>query len=367
MIRKVVIIDDEPWTRDVILRLGKWTELGLEVVGEASDGETGLALVQRVCPDVVITDIKMPGIDGIELVERLRKKGYQNPILVISGYGDYPYVRSALKLGVVDYLLKPIKAQELNQQLKRCVNSLSQAKIFDPTATTEVCFFADGWESSYFEVRSTIETALRIGNQLLIHQQLEKLETLLCQNEGETPPITIMIGIYYALLFSLQRYVGTMGIDRNAAFSNMSATFVFNRDTTIRQIMNHIEAMYCAVIDYLKKQQHMRLDVEAVRKFIDENYAQGINLEQTADTFHVTKEYMSKAFKQSQGMGFTEYVTSLRMRRAYDLITSQQVQLKEVGSMVGYFDLAHFYKTFKKFFGKTPGEVRDSLKKDNEQ
>lgn len=76
MIRKVVIIDDEPWTRDVILRLGRWSELGLEVVGEASDGKTGLALVQRLCPDVVITDVKMPGIDGIELVERLRRIGF---------------------------------------------------------------------------------------------------------------------------------------------------------------------------------------------------------------------------------------------------------------------------------------------------
>lgn len=365
MIRKVVIIDDEPWTRDVILRLGRWSELGLEVVGEASDGKTGLALVQRLCPDVVITDVKMPGIDGIELVERLRRIGFQNPILVISGYGDYLYVRNALKLGVVDYLLKPIKAQELNQQLKQCVNSLSQAEMFAPAATTEVCFFADGYEDRYYEVRNAIEMALRIGNTMLVRQQLEKLEMLIYQNEGETPPITIMIGIYYALLFSLQRYVGTMGINRSEVFANMSTTFVFNRDTTIRQIVNHIEAMYCSVIDYLKKQQHTRLDVEAVRKFIDENYTQGINLEQTADTFHVTKEYLSKTFKQSQGIGFSEYVTSLRMRQAYNLITSQQVQLKEVGAMVGYFDLAHFYKTFKKFFGKTPGEVRDSLKKDN--
>ena len=73
---------------------------------------------------------------------------------------------------------------------------------------------------------------------------------------------------------------------------------------------------------------------------------------------------LSKAFKADRKEGFSEYVTSLRMKRAYELIVEFDTPPKDVGAMVGYFDLAHFYKTFKKHFGKTPGEVRESLKKD---
>ena len=113
MARKVVIIDDEPWTRGVIIKLAQWDRLGLKVVGEAADGETGLELIRKVLPDIVITDVRMPRIGGIELVQKLRSEGFQIPILIISGYDDFAYVRSALKLGVTDYLLKPIKAQEL--------------------------------------------------------------------------------------------------------------------------------------------------------------------------------------------------------------------------------------------------------------
>ena len=115
MAHKVVIIDDEPWTRGVILKLGQWNQLGLEVVGEAADGETGLELIYKVLPDIIITDVRMPRIGGLELVQKLREQGYNVPVLIVSGYDDFSYVRSALQLGVTDYILKPVKAQELNQ------------------------------------------------------------------------------------------------------------------------------------------------------------------------------------------------------------------------------------------------------------
>ena len=74
MAHKVVIIDDEPWTRGVILKLGQWNQLGLEVVGEAADGETGLELIYKVLPDIIITDVRMPRIGGLELVQKLREQ-----------------------------------------------------------------------------------------------------------------------------------------------------------------------------------------------------------------------------------------------------------------------------------------------------
>ena len=128
-----------------------------------------------------------------------------------------------------------------------------------------------------------------------------------------------------------------------------------------------MKELYLGVLQHVEKQQQQRarLDIDAVCRYIKENYTQGITLEQTADIFHVSKEYLSKAFKAHMNEGFAEYVTALRMKRAYELITDYHAQLKDVGAMVGYYDLAHFYKTFKKYYGKTPGEVRDSLKIDN--
>lgn len=367
MIRKVVIIDDEPWTRGVITKLGQWDRLGLEVVGEATDGETGLALINRVLPDIVITDVRMPRIGGIELVQKLREQGYNVPILIISGYDDFSYVRSALKLGVTDYILKPVKAQELNQQLQRCVDILEKEDVAKPKVVMQAGFFADGWDDQYSGIRQNLEFALYTCNCQIIEQQFCELLRVICEYEGERPSITAMIGVYYALLYPLQKYIDTIGAKRETALGEKEPIYVFSRDNTVEQMLLFVKNLYLNALRHVEKQQQQRtkLDIEAVCRYIKENYTQGITLEQTADVFHVSKEYLSKAFKAHMNEGFAEYITALRMKRAYELITDYHAQIKDVGAMVGYYDLAHFYKTFKKYYGKTPGEVRDSLKIDN--
>lgn len=367
MLRKVVIIDDEPWTRGVIMKLTHWSRLNLEVVGEAGDGEAGLELIRRVSPDIVITDVRMPKINGIELTKILREEGFGNPILIISGYNEFSYVRSALQLTVTDYLLKPIKGTELNQQLERCIKVLEQSSNNIYPKIITYGFFVDGWEEVFSNIRQNLMIALCAHNYSSIDQSFNRLYEEVCRHESEQPHIAIMIGIYYSLLLNLQQYIETIGVSCNEIFGSNIPTFVFCHDNTLRQTIDFIKELYTNAIRQSEKLhcQHSKLDIELVSKYLHENYTQGVTLEQTAEVFHVTKEHLSKVFKLHCGEGFTEYVTGLRMKRARELIVDYEVPLKEVAYMVGYLDLAHFYKTFKKFFGKTPGDVREMLKSDN--
>ena len=84
-----IIIDDESWTRDVLRYVGKWKELGIEIVAEASDGEYGLELALSLNPDIIITDVKMPNMDGLKLGEELRKRNCTSEILYISGHDEF--------------------------------------------------------------------------------------------------------------------------------------------------------------------------------------------------------------------------------------------------------------------------------------
>lgn len=364
MKQKVVIIDDEPWTREVIVKLTRWKELELELVGEAADGETGVELIREIRPDIIITDVRMPRLSGIELTRILRQEGIDNPVLIISGYDDFEYVRSALKLGVTDYLLKPLKADELNQQLKRC-RQLLNSKELKADEKLSLGLFADGWQGSYTKIKFSLEAALHIGKREKIRESFKELHAVVCEHEGEKPAISIMIGLYYALLFPLQKYADAMKLDRNELFG-AETQFVFSRDNTLEQLLAYIEKLYYAALDAVDSSRHSRLDIEAVCRYIEEKYLTGVTLEQTADAFHVSKEYLSKAFKAARSEGFSEYVTALRMQKAYELICEYGAPIKEVGAMVGYYDLAHFYKSFKKHFGKTPGEVKSRLKNDKE-
>ena len=364
MSRKVVIIDDELWTRKVILGLGEWKVLDLEVVGEAADGEAGLELIYKLLPDIVITDVKMPRINGIELLQKLRSENFNIPVIFVSGYDDYTYVRNALKLGATDYLLKPIKAQELNQLLGQCIKKLENQEISKPAISAG--FFANGWEEEYNSIRKQLEIALQIRSNNIVAHQFEKLKTIICKNEGDKPSINIMIGVYYSMLYPLQVYIESIGLSKNIAFGETEPVFVFSHGNTMQEMLDFLQTLYITTMNTIEESQQNRerLDLDNVKQYVQQNYTKGITLERTADAFHVSKEYLSKAFKNYQKEGFTEYVSSLRMQRAYELITQFNVPIKEVCEMVGYIDLAHFYKAFKKHFGKAPGEIRESLKID---
>jgi len=123
---KVLIVDDEKEIREGLKTVFPWAECGVSEVYTAEDGDEALAEAQRLDPDLVLTDIKMNRMDGLELIGKLREScGFEGKAIVISGYDDFAFVRQALKLGASDYLLKPIQVSELQQVVGRAAADLS--------------------------------------------------------------------------------------------------------------------------------------------------------------------------------------------------------------------------------------------------
>lgn len=116
---RVLIVDDEIKVCQLICHLVKWDEFGMEVIGMVNDGGKAYDIICEQEPDIVITDIRMPGLGGIDLVEKVQQKISDIYFVIISGYSQFEYARQAVKLGVEDYLLKPIKKKELEAVLKK--------------------------------------------------------------------------------------------------------------------------------------------------------------------------------------------------------------------------------------------------------
>lgn len=114
---KVLIADDEKNIVDLIAHLIK--DLDVQIVGETSNGLEAFEIIQREDPDVVISDIRMPGMTGLKLIEKVKAAGRNTEFIIISGYRDFEYAKTALQFGVQDYLLKPIKQDELAMLLNR--------------------------------------------------------------------------------------------------------------------------------------------------------------------------------------------------------------------------------------------------------
>jgi len=116
---KVLVIDDEAVVRRGIMLGVDWAARGCVLVVEASNGEEGLAAVERYSPNLIITDVRMPRLDGIEMLTKLRDQGCKAHVILLTAYSDFAYARSALKLGADDYLLKPFRDEELTAAIDK--------------------------------------------------------------------------------------------------------------------------------------------------------------------------------------------------------------------------------------------------------
>ena len=123
---KVVVVEDEELVRKGIVLTVDWAGAGCAVVGEAANGEEGLEVIRRYRPDLIVTDIRMPKLDGIEMLRRLREEGNRAHVVFLTAYSDFSYAQSALKLGAADYLLKPFHDGELEETIAR-IRSRAQA------------------------------------------------------------------------------------------------------------------------------------------------------------------------------------------------------------------------------------------------
>ncbi|THF75711.1 response regulator [Cohnella fermenti] len=124
----VLLVDDEKWIVRSLRAKADWESFGFRIAGEAYNGEDALRRLEEECPDVVLTDIRMPGISGLVLMARARERGIQAEFVVISGYSEFNYVKQALQLGAADYLLKPVDEKELADLLILLKSRLDQAK-----------------------------------------------------------------------------------------------------------------------------------------------------------------------------------------------------------------------------------------------
>ena len=115
---KVLVVEDEEMIRKGIVLAVDWAALDCVVVGESANGEEALEAVERYDPTLIITDLKMPKMDGIEMLRRLRERGNNAYVIILTAYDSFAYAQSALRLGAVDFLLKPFHDGELEQAVQ---------------------------------------------------------------------------------------------------------------------------------------------------------------------------------------------------------------------------------------------------------
>lgn len=160
---KVLVVDDEKIIRDGLCKTIPWQEMGYELVGDAANGKEVLATVKDSLPDLIITDIRMPWMSGLDMIEKLRELYPAMQFIVLSGYEEFAYAQKAITLGVVEYMLKPIYRPDLMAVLERVKLRLEEPQGRDTASHSSIVSRALEYIASNYSEATLKRAAMSCG------------------------------------------------------------------------------------------------------------------------------------------------------------------------------------------------------------
>ncbi|MBD7914600.1 response regulator [Clostridium sp. Sa3CUN1] len=394
---KVLIADDEPRIRRGIRNIINWEEEGFKLIGEAEDGEEALFIAKEKKPDILLLDICMPFINGIQLIEELNNILYNPVVIIISGHDEFNYAQAALRLKVFDYILKPIDRNNLrNLILKAKEEVISRIKLNERESFKDMVL-----ENNLSYLKEEFFKAWLNGkldkNELKI--RMENLKIHYSDNMG-----LILIKIseknFVGIVNKNERELISYGIINlsNEFMSSFTDLYVFRYSSTRVVILCNVESIIIwkkALSDLEEKISSLfKIDIIVensllnknpmeikevfsklknnvlekskktpivleVEKYIKKNYGdEKLSIEKLSNKLGISQTYLTRLLKKELGMNFIDYLTHVRIQNAIELMKDPSIKIYEIASLVGYNTQHYFSNVFKKNVGMAPNDYR---------
>ena len=407
---KVFLVDDEIVIREGIRESFPWDETPYSLVGEAPDGEMALPMIRDTNPDIVITDIKMPFMDGLELCRMLRAQMPWISIIVLSGYDEFEYARQCINLGVREYLLKPINSAELKEVLDRVSNQiheerkrLEHASSLRARMGNDEKFLKEKLLGSLFSDEALDEDAKEVVNRLTAGTDQTAASFYAVIDAAFQPAgigheaIGLLTDSGFGGIYASPGRVGTrlLVLGENAEDTEEKA---YSLATSMLQELERVKCENIRIgigdvvdapekiLHSFKSARHIRhlltekkegntfiLGVREMKDvtgdmpsvvndaklYIAQNYSNpNLMLSDVASAINMSKSRFSTVFSQYAGQTFTEYLIHLRLNKAKELLKTTSYKNSQIADETGYNDSHYFSYIFKKNMGMTPSEYR---------
>lgn len=382
---KIVLVDDESI---VINSLKKYisTQLsGYEIIGAFSNGADALAFLEDNPADIIISDILMPQMDGLELAQKISQLMPQCVMIILSGFSDFQYAQQAIRYNVFNYLVKPLDYRELDNVLSHAAATAVNRKatlrthLFADDQTVQ--FFCDllfGTISSQQELRRRYDS---LGFPFSLEHTSGYLLKLsfVCSPERVMSNISgIMQTLSHSLgnenlffvrhaekdLFFIVLKCETQPLGKAEQPSKMvERDFHFPCEIEIYRKFSCLKEFVCnentSTPDDNKQNPNAQLVKKAIA-YIESHYSEDISRESVATLLYLSASHFSALFKQETGCTFKEFLTNVRMQAAIELL-STQMSINEIAQQVGYQNRNRFIVNFKDFTSYTPTEYRKQV------
>jgi two-component system response regulator YesN len=373
----VLIVDDEPAILMGIHKTFDKIDLGFEVLWEVQSSKNAFDIICNQRPDVVVTDIRMPVINGIQLMKMTREQNIDTEFVVISGFEEFQYAKEALNVGAFGYLSKPIQREEVYELLMRLTAYMEQKILGKDIRIYEDIIYKKINIDSLFpqKLYKYYQFAFAFSEDENIKMTKQAL------SEENTNIIAITLGVNKRL------FIINTNCDVTESFKDIysSSSEMVNISLGISDITENTEdaanlikqaeiASYSSFIygshniykytnnkNSLKKIYNSIKDdsIKNILDYIHVNYCDpNISLNKISETFYLNMAYCSVLFKKCTGMTYSEYLTSIRMTKACELLKDSTLSVEEVSYKIGYDDYFYFNRVFKKNIGITPANYK---------
>lgn len=413
---KILIADDEKYERDSVITIIQENFKDKLSVSEAKNGREAIEIAEAARPEIVIMDIKMPGINGIKAIEEIKKLAPSTYFIMLTAYDYFDFAVEAVKLNVKEYLLKPFSRVDLISKINDAIEMVNKEKAKRKSdieneekinnligiLENEFCYsiinnslesidsdmymdylnldfnngfsiiikiFSDLDEESYnvfkrrigqyinefLKLRYKSIGTFRFTEELVYFIQIEGYKD---RNEEAIENIKIANDIKREVerYFNIQIKIGVgncyCGFNlMNKSYEEASEAVKYSSEGGIIHV-NSINRK-----NYNKNQGTEGSKIQLFKKveqYIIDNIKEDLDLETIANNFNLSPYYFSRSFKEAMGCNLSDFINTVRIRMAKELLKQNNMSIKEIGYEVGYSDPNYFSKVFKKYEGYTP-------------
>lgn len=387
----ILIADDERVIREGIKRTIRsiYPDYCVHV---AASTEEAVKIMEEQSIHIVLTDILMPGMNGLEFM-RISKRRYPYvKWVVISAHSEFAYAQEAVRLGARDYLLKPIGKSKLLEIISDLVLEIEQDQklIKDEDRLKSSLKYlregvfqrlASGFNLGNLDISQLIEDhqcfyliLLQIDagdkNIRIEHFIVENVLTELIERDGRG----------FVVSYDRQSLLGLITLREDARlesfledgrtylkqylktnFQMIQSGLSYDINTVPQIVTSLREALNSQVLDLAPAKGSGEKAIDIALQYVKEHYYEDLTLEKIASVVFLNPVYFSQLFKQKTGLGYKEYVTSLRLEQAKLLLVNSKLKVAEIAERIGYQDMRHFTQMFRKRFLLTPTEYRQQL------
>ncbi len=400
---KVLVADDEYIIRrGIISFLKQYSDF--ELAAEAEDGEMALELANDISPDVYFVDINMPFLNGLQFIKSLREINPRAVVVIITGYDRFEYAREALKLGVFEYLLKPLMEGPFDEMMQRVRERLQREESEDKYLI---------WAKSMLAQNRTYLASNFWQRALEGHYTKEEIrERSQYLNLLLPEPFTVtVVSLEYQkmedvkstwnedlLFFVAENIANEMfhGLVNPNSCQDRHGNLVVISKTVAPEAAEELTEAYCHMLesqlpvrcvvmqvngdDYgalaetyetavsrLKELETGSAVIKDVKLYIEDNYSrEDFSFQDSAGHVNLSVPHLSRLFRREMGVTFIDYLTSVRIRKAIELLHSSEIKIYEIAELTGYANQHYFSNVFKKNLGVSPAEYRRLIKNDNQ-